>query len=306
MNLKQKTSEWVAQKLITQRQQDSILTHESRVRIPYIALLVMWLGAFCATFGAGCLVFAHWNSIPMLLKIIGTTILLTGSLGVAWYGIRQEKHTLAEVALWVSFFMIGGGIGLFAQVFNLPLHGALGVLLWAVLSLGVVLLSRHGVLSWLWVPLFIGGLLGFMKLELLLLFFEQTPLFTMTIFGGVLLGIVYLSNMFKGHLAQNIYRWSLVLFFIVLFLGDFYFSNQLATFFVTVALLGVLGTFAVLKHRLGLFHLVCAFFAIRFIVFVFQMFHMFTNAGLGLIVSGLVLLLVGGIWYHTHRDSRIK
>ncbi len=306
MNLKQKTNEWVAQKLITQRQQESILTHETRVRLPYITLLVMWLGAVCAVLGAGCLIWSHWAVIPEVVKIAGATLLLVGSLGAAWYGIRREKHLLTEVALWVSFFMIGGGIGLFAQVFGLPLHNATGLLLWAVLSLGVALLSRHSILSGLWVPLFIGGILGFMRLELLLLFFAQAPLLTMVVFGGVLLGIIYLASLFKNHFAQNVYRWSLVLFFTVLLLGDFYFTNQLATFFITVALLGVLGSFAVLKNRLRLFHWVSFFFGARLIVFFFQTFHAVMNAGVGLLVAGLVLLLAGGIWHYTHKDDRIK
>ncbi len=302
MNLAKKTNDWVNQKLITRKQQESILTHESRVRVPYVAAALMWLGTLCGVLGVISFITAHWDTIPHAVKMAGVAMVLVASLAVAVWGFRREKHLITEVALFLAFLTVGGGIGLLAQIFNLPLHNEKGLLLWAVLSLGIVLVSRRGMLSWLWMPLFLGGVLGFMKLELLLLFFEQAPVFATAVLGGILLAVVYFASLFGAHFMQNVYRWGLALFFGVLLLGDIQSTEEVAGFLLSTLLLGLLAAFAVMKNKLMLFHVICVFFGARLIVFYFQVFSSLTGTSLGLLLSGLVLFLAGGVWQATHRE----
>ncbi len=297
MNLTQKTQKWVNEQLISSDQQKKILQYETDQRSSFFVLGMMWLGIFCIGLGIVSVIAAHWMIIPESVKVGASGLLLGSCLFSAYLFFQKEKHLLAEVSLFFAFLMIGGGIGLIAQIFNLPVHSTEGLLLWALLSLSVVLISQKALLGLLWVPLFVGGLLGYLKLELLFFFFEQTPLLTTIAIAGGFLILTFMADKFSAPFMKAVYHWSIILFFVTLVLGDFHAKTTVSGFFTTILLLGLMEFFAVYYHKVKLFNWTSFFVAVRFLVLYFQLFDNLTMTGLSFIVSGIVLLSIIFIWY---------
>ncbi len=297
MNLTQKTQKWVNENLISSDQQKKILQYETDQRSPFFFLGMMWLGIFCVGLGIISVIAAHWMMIPEGVKLGVAGLLLAGCLLSTYLFFQKEKRLLAEVSLFFAFLMIGGGIGLIAQIFNLPVYSTEGLLLWALVSLSVVLISQRSLLGLLWVPLFVGGLLGYLKLELLLFFFEQTPLLATVAIAGFFGVLALIADKFSTPFMKAVYHWSLILFFVTLALGDFHARTTISGFFTTVLLLGLMEFFAVYYHKVKLFNWTSFFVAVRFLVLYFQLFDNLTMTGLSFIVSGIVLLVIIFIWY---------
>lgn len=297
MNLNDKTKKWVNNQLITKEQQTAILKHEDRQFLPFVLMGMLWLGLFCIGLGLTSLVAAHWSFLPVWSKLSGFVLLMGGAISTAVYAFKREKHLIAETALFFSFLMIGGGIGLIAQIFNLPISGAGGLLLWAALSLGIVLVSKKDFLLLLWIPLFVGGVIGFMKLELLLLFFEQSPVFATALLATALMGLIYGCHFFTNRWARSLYKWAIALYFPVLFLGDIAMHTALSGFLLSFFFLLLLAAFAVKEKRIRLFHLVSFFIAMRLIFLYFQLFDNLILTGIGFLIVGVFLLTAIGIWY---------
>lgn len=304
MNLNNKTKKWVKNHLITPEQQKAILAEEDRKFLPFVLMGIIWLGLFCIGLGIISLVVAHWTVIPAAVKLSGLVALLLGALGTAYYALRHERNFIFETALFFAFLMIGGGIGLIAQIFNLPVAGPQGLLLWAFLSLGIVLISKRDLLLLLWIPLFVGGIIGFMRLELLLLFFEESPIFATVLLAGILFGAIYLCHFFKNRWTRVIYKWSIALYFPVVFLGDLAMHSILTGFLISFAFLLLLLSFAVKEKRVFLFNITSFFIVLRLIFLYFQIFKNLVMSGVGFFLFGLLLLLVVGIWYWV--EKRIK
>lgn len=297
MNLSGKTKKWVDHQLITEDQQKAILAHEDKQFLPFVLTGILWLGLFSVGLGLVSLIAAHWTTLPEWSKLLGLVVFLSGGIGTAVYAFKKEKHLIAETALFFSFLMVGGGIGLVAQIFNLPINGAGGLLLWALLSLGIVLISRRDFLLFLWIPLFVGGIIGFMKLELLLLFFEQSPVFATALLATILLGIIYLSHFFENRWMKSAYKWAIALYFPVIFFGDVALHTSISGFLLSFSFLLLLTAFAIKEKRIRLFHITSFFMAARLIILYFQLFDNLIVTGIGFLVFGLLLLVLIGGWY---------
>ena len=297
MNLNQKTEQWVAQKVISPKQKEAILALETKKREPFVLMAILWLGIFCIGLGIVSLIAANWETIPAVVKLMGAGALLAGALGTAFWGFQKEKHLMTEMALFFAFLMVGGGIGLIGQIFHLTPDTFKGMLLWAVLSFGIVLVSRRQLLGLLWIPLFLGGILGSFRWELLLLFFQQTPVMAMITGAGICLAIAFLTRNLTTPFFKSLYHWSLILFFLILGLGELGSDSVGIRFLTSIALMVLLGVFAVYYDKKRLFNWVSFFIALRCIVLYFQVFESLTKTGIGFIVSGLVILGVSGLWY---------
>ncbi|MBQ6855261.1 MAG: DUF2157 domain-containing protein [Alphaproteobacteria bacterium] len=292
MNLSKKTDMWVKKNIISKAQREQILEQDVAKKKPFIFGTFIWLSVFCFCLGAISLITAHWHVIPDMVKLIFVFVVLGSGLILSFFAIRKERYKIAEIALFITFLMIGGGIGLIAQIFNLPVDSAKGLLLWAVLSFGIVLASKRKFLALLWIPLFLGGLIGYMKLELLLLFFEQSPLFATTLMGGILICLIYLSHFFTDKLAESLYHWSIFLYFPVIFLGDISMQNSLGGFFVSLSFLGLLLFFAVCAKRMVLFHITIGIIVARLLLFYFQSLPNLVGTGILFIGIGLLMGLI--------------
>lgn len=296
MDLNQKTDKWVGQKIITPKQKEAILALESQNREPFVFRTVLWLGIFCIGLGVISIIAANWIFIPPVVKLIAMGVLLVGALGAAFWGFQKEKNLLAEVALFFAFLMIGGGIGLIGQVFHLTPSTFKGLLLWAILSFGIVFFSKRQLLGLLWVPLFIGGVLGSFRWELLLLFFQQTPVLAMIIGAGICLGIAFLTRNLTTPFLKSIYHWALILFFVMLGLGELGTGSVGVRFLAFVGMMILMGVFAVFYDKRRLFNWVAFFITLRCLLLYFQVFKSLSVTGVGFILSGLVILGIGVLW----------
>ena len=304
MSLEKKSQKWVRKNIISMAQREQILEQEHASQKPFLFFSFIWLGILLVALGTGSLIGASWDVIPESVKLTVMSMLLIGSLGVAFFAIKKEKTRLAEIALFISFFMIGGGIGLVAQIFNLPVDGTRGLFLWLVLSFGIVMISKRQWLAFLWIPLFFGGIVGYMRLELLLLFFEQSPLFATGLMGGILICLIYLSHFFTDKFAVSLYHWSVILYFPVVFLGDVAMQIPFEGFLLSLGFLSLLIAFAVSAHRTLLFNITGFFIVGRILLFYFQTAHNLLHAGVGFLSAGVILLVCAGSWYGFHRKKK--
>ncbi len=295
MNLSKKTDEWVKNNLLSPEQQADIMAFESGRHKPFRWLSLLWLGVFSFFLGLLSLVADYWQTIPDWLKLTGAFVLLSSGIIATIYFFKKEKHMLAEVGLFFTFLMIGGGIGLVAQVFNLPVDSGEGFLAWAALSLIIVLLSKRELLSLLWIPLFLGGVLGYMRLELLLLFFTQAPLLAVSVFAGILFALIYISDLSAFPFLRAVNRWAVVLYYAVLILGEDRMQDMMSGFCISVAFLALLAWYAMHTNRIRLFNWTLFFIAVRFVMLYFQVFESLGVAGTWLIVSGLLILGIVGL-----------
>lgn len=305
LSLERKTKVWADKNIISAAQRQQILEEEHIAHQPFVYYGFVWLGLFLAVLGIGSILRFYWQSIPEWVKLSTAGILLIGSLVVAFLAIRQQRQRIAEVALFIAFFMIGGGIGLVAQIFNLPVDSTRGLFLWLILSFGIVIISRRQWLAFLWIPLFFGGIIGYMRLELLLLFFEQSPLFATTLLAGILICLIYLSHFFTDKFAVSLYHWSIVLYFPVVFLGDMAMKSPFNGFLLSMGFLGLLLFFAITSRRSFLYNVTLFFILARILIFYFQSTDDLTHTGIGFLGAGLVLLAGAGFWLFW-RKNRIK
>lgn len=283
-----KTNEWVSHDIVTPEQQTDIIAFENHRKRPFRGLGIMWLGIFSFFLGMISLVADNWDVIPHGIKLFGGGSILLLSIMGTWYFFKREHHLLVEVGLFLIFLCIGGAIGLTAQIFNIPLESGKGLLIWAILSFGVVLLSRRELLTLLWVPLFLGGIIGYIRLELLLLFFEQMPMVTTGVFAGLLLGVIYIAGKTQNPFMRAVGRWAIVLFYVVVLLGE---NAQLSLWKgigVSIGLLGILALYAFYNGRMRLFNLTLFLIAVRFMMLYFQVFE-----SLGMV--GILFSIVGGL-----------
>lgn len=297
MNLEEKTQKWVDRKIITQKQRTAILAEQNERRRPFVLLGILWLGIFCVGLGIVSVLAVHWHTIPEGGKLTGLGALLTGALGVAGWALVKEKHLITEAALFFAFLIIGGGIGLIGQIFHLPADTFKGMLLWAALSFGIVFISKRQLLGLLWVPLFIGGVLGAFRWELLLLFFQQTPVIAIVSCAGVCLAIAYMTKQASVPFLKSIYHWAVILFFVILFLGDLG-SRQIGVgFFASIAMMILMALFAVHYDKKTLFNWVCFLIAVRCILLYIQVTRAFETLGVAFMVGGVMILIGAGVWY---------
>ncbi len=301
MHVIQQTTEWKNARVIDGQTAQAILAYESQKKKPFWILGLLWLGLLCSALGIISLITEHWESIPAFIKLTSAFVGLGGAVFLSFYWVKRERHLLAEMGLLIAFLMVGVCIGLVAQVFNLPLETPQGLLLWAALSVILVLLSHRPVLSHMWIPLFLGGILGYVKLEFLLLFFAQMPFLTTALVSTVLLGLILLSDHLPTPFMRGVYHWSIALYYVVLYLGDISMQDSWLGFLVAGGFLGLLAIYALYAQKIRVFNLTLFLLTCRFMMLYFQVFDGWTGAGLTLLPLGVVLSAVSYALYNRQK-----
>lgn len=287
INLHKKTHEWMEQNLLSEKQRDKIMAYEKKSQTPFRMLSWLWLGIFVLCLGITSFIAQYWEEMPHAVKLVVIGMLAVVGIGGIIYGFRKEQNVLAESALFFTFLVIGGAIGLVAQIFNLPVGTGDGLLMWAILSLIIVLLSERALLSLLWIPLFLGGVLGYLRLELLFLFLSTSPVATVSVLATLFFIIIYLTGTGQIPFLRSLHHWAIALFYLSLFLGERAIHDPIMSFALSVFFLGALVWYAFITHRIRLFNLTLFFVAIRFMWLYLQLFG---KAG----VMGTWLFLLGG------------
>lgn len=307
MNLKKHSTLWVAQKLITKEQQQKILKQEDKRFLPFVLLTFIWIGIFCCCVGLFSLGYEYWDKIPVFFKGSVFILLSLTLLFLGYKATKTRKKFLLEVVLFLAFFMIGGGIGIFSQIFNLPLTHINGILFWALLSFILVFLSKREFLFLLWIPLFLGGILGSLKLELLFLFFEQSPLFSICLIEGMLFLLIFITKNLNTHFFRAVYKWSVLLYFIFLFLSLREFSSFSESIILFLFFSLLLFAVSIKEKRIHLFNVTSFFVLIRLVYLYVELFNNKHIAGIWfLFIGGFLLAFVLGWLFFENKISSNK
>lgn len=290
-----KLNKWAQQGLLTPAQKEKIAAFEDRENRPFRLLAVMWLGIFICCLGGTALMTAGQNIMPDWAKLSAAGIAVLIGIGATIYGFRRERHLLFESALFFCFLAVGGGIGLIAQVFNLPVGTGMGLLAWAGLSLIIVLFSERELLGLLWVPLFLGGILGYVRLEFLFLFLAQAPALTVAVSAAVLLMSIALTDGTRLPFLRALNRWLIVLFYGILVLGEMSQAAAAVRLILTVGALAALAGYALYRHRTRLYNLTLFLIALRFMWLTGHVFQYWPAAGGWLLGLGVLILAGTGV-----------
>ena len=307
INIHKKTNEWMAQNLLSEKQKEKIIAYEQKTQTPFRMLSWLWLGIFVLCLGITSFIAEYWEEMSHYTKLTIVGILVAIGIGGIIYGFRKEKNMLLESALFFTFLVIGGAIGLIAQIFNLPVGTGEGLLMWAVLSLIIVLLSERAFLSLLWIPLFLGGILGYLRLELLFLFLSTSPVATVSVLATLFFIIIYLTGSVQVAFLRSLHFWSIGLFYLALFLGERSIPDPIMSFGLSVFFLGLLVWYAFATNRIRLFNLTLFLMAIRFMWLYLQLFGKMGHIGMWLFLSGGIVLVGVGLshlFINSEEDKR--
>lgn len=306
MNLKKRSNSWVDHKLITKEQQQLILKHEDKRFLPFVLFSFLWLGLGCILIGLFSAIFECWNQLPIFIRVIGFLCLSVGVIAGGVYAFKLRKKMLFETVLFVAFLLIGAGVGIFAQVFNFSLSNVHGLLGWALFSFLLVFFSKREFLFLLWIPLFLGGILGSLKLELLLLFFEQSPLFSTILLMGILFVLILTTKNLKTHFFQAVYKWCVCLYFTSLFLMTREFSSVFESLIVFLFFLLLLLALSIKEKRVYLFHVTnfCLFLRLGYLYF--ELFENKRLTSLYFLTIGGLILGVGFLWFFFEKKISSK
>lgn len=258
----------------------------------YFEIGLLFLGLFCVLAGFGLIIASNWEIIPGAIKIIGGLALLANGLfGVYWFKEKQ-KPLGVEVALFFSFLMIGANIALIQQVYHLAISFSNGALLWAVLSIPFLLLTKKRVLPIAWCALMLFGLYDVL-----------IDLFDVVGYKGVA-GFFFLTYLLsylgEKDLAKMVRGASIVLMIIVVFLGDMgVFTDGFDPWgmLLTLILMGLLIQAKSENKPVRFFNLTLVYVAARIVLLFWMAYISLFKTGLVLIGFGILLIGIGALYY---------
>ncbi|MDR0563501.1 MAG: DUF2157 domain-containing protein [Azoarcus sp.] len=117
---------WVEQGVISAAQRDGIMGSYTVAR--YLSNVVLILGAAMVGIGILSIIAANWDDIPRLLKISLIIGLYLASILGAYVCEKRSRPVIANVLLFLSGFLLLGGLALLSQIFHIS--GTLEDLLW--------------------------------------------------------------------------------------------------------------------------------------------------------------------------------
>lgn len=157
-----KLQRWVQAGLITPDQHAAILAFESRhpQRSNWWIYSFMMLGAVIIGLGIISLIAANWANIPDRVKL-GADFLLLSALAGGIYTQYPTRQQGAGFEVLVVGFMLAclASIGLISQVFHTGGEWYHALLFWASMTFLLSLFARNLFTRFLWVTLFLHGLL---------------------------------------------------------------------------------------------------------------------------------------------------
>ena len=148
----------VAAGIITQTQKLEILDYEDgKGSFSLIRKALAALGIFTVGLGLISLVAANWYDICDAVKLGFLLVAMFGTAAATCYLKSKGRHASAEKMLLGLFFLCGAGIGLVIQVFQLgggKEYTPFGI--WALMTLPLLFVPKQKMVSYFWVPLFLG------------------------------------------------------------------------------------------------------------------------------------------------------
>lgn len=310
MRIEKKLNLWESHSLISSSQKRQILEFEKKDRKPLFMTGMTLLGIFIMTLGVISIVAANWDVIPGAVKIVLNFALLGGTAFGTFRAWEKNKDIWFEGGIIALFMLCGAGIGLIGQVFQTNGSFAGWGIMWSLVTLPLLVISRRKVLPFLWIALLLASIGSIESLWRLLeavfgwLIWERYPetiLIFLLVVSGILAGFFSMLN--------HIIRPKFQLFNVAVFYAYLKMYGS-AIVFMMIGYAETSRTFICLYTILALFFIAMAFVGDRlnrprqvngniaalFILFLFVYFRVFGSlmtTGIGLIVSGAVI--IGGL-----------
>ena len=252
-------------------------------RKEYVVFCFVLLGVLSLLAGVGLIIAAHWAVIPAFVRIIGGLSVLGLALGVTGHLKLKGWVKCSEVALFVSYLLIGGNIALIQQTYNLAISWRDGCLIWSALGFPLAILAKFSLVRWCTVVLLGLGLWSYI------------PDLNHLIIAGILffcfMGTLPMTDAYWER-VRNILFWSM---WAVLFLGDLANEQAFATILDIGLFIFTLARLSAGRHLL-VYNVLFIYAGLR-IVMLFWEAHNLNDMGIRLIVCGSILLTLGGLYY---------
>ncbi|MDR1477244.1 MAG: DUF2157 domain-containing protein [Rickettsiales bacterium] len=201
MGLEKKLAAWSRAKLITQKQSRSIAEFEkSRAAKNHLfSYLFLVMAVLFCLWGIVSIVAYNWDDIPKFVKLGTALAALAGSVfGILAAG-RRKSYLWHEAAILAHAGLIACNIALVAQIYQLDSDPTNGAMLWAVLALPALLVSKGPWLCWGWLGVVL-YVVGFKSVETYHFEFKDFLLASGAV--GILLFLKYFAIMKTGLYAQ--------------------------------------------------------------------------------------------------------
>ncbi len=153
MSLLKKTTVWVQEQIITPEQKEKILAFERSSGNHTFWNTAFIIAGVLIGLGICLLIAANWSVLPPAAKLTGDFILFGALIYALYWSIQTEHKGLKELFAIMTFLIVGGTIGLIAQIFQLSGGWNNFALTWALLGLPFIILSRSTFLNIVWLLL---------------------------------------------------------------------------------------------------------------------------------------------------------
>ena len=350
--------EWVSHGIISSEQAQEIEAYESSQEAhPWVQRSFLLLGTIVIGIGIIALCAANWELIPDSLKLFIDFLMLMALATCIFITQRQNNLFLSESLLVLFVIMSLASIGLISQIYHSGGEFYEAILFWCFITSGVMAVSRHFLLPFLWstgllygsmhaaheLPITwqsVGLVTTFPLLTALACFFcmyiapkslphlkafsalaflsglgvvivmemtqePHTTVFMEDIYK--ILGLIYSLSLLLTAIICAIPRYSriqksLLTLLIALYLAVshlFLFEVEIDLVYATLFLfmLFTLAMFFASHKKRALFQCCLIVLGLRFLVLCFQQLGGLVHTGIGLIVTGLVIMVFASIWY---------
>lgn len=323
MRLEKKLALWEDNKLITAAQKNKIMDFEKAHKNPILFNALLLLGVFLMALGVISIVAANWDGIPNPAKlVVDFAILLSVVYGtfVAW---SKQKNIWFECGLLALFMLVGASIGLVGQIYQLNGSFASAGLFWAFMTLPLIIITKRKVLPLFWLPLLfisifsIESVVEFM-IKILDWWFahwkDNPDIYLLTILAicGFVAGFFAMADTLtkkqytvfsvaKMYAYIAMYATVIEFMFVATTFSRFNFFN---VYLIITAFLLIM---AFVGERLGrrrLVNLNISLLYIDFMCIYFNLFGSLVQNGLGMIVTGAVL--IGGLYITRNVIRKLK
>ena len=307
MRLEKKLTVWEENKVITATQKKKIMEFEQSHKSPMLFNALLIFGVFLISLGIISLVAANWDAISCVAKLILNLIVLSAVTYGTFYAWKKQKNIWFEGGILALFMLTGASIGLIGQVFQLNGSFASAGLFWAFMTLPLLVISKRKVLPFFWIPLLFASIFSIESvIELLIKIFDwwwwkdnpETVLLVILVIAGIMAGFFAMLDSFTkkeypvfsvAKLYSYIVMYGAVIEF--MFFGTTF--ERMHFFNIYAVVTAFLLIMAIMGERLGRRKLVNLNISLLYIDFMCIYFHLFgslATTGLGLIVSGFVLI----------------
>lgn len=317
MRLEKKLNLWEKNLLISSEQKQKIIDFEKNHRKPILFSGLLWLGIFVIALGFISMIAANWMYIPGYIKIFADFMLLGAVTYATYQAYCHKKEVWLEGGLLALYMLTAASIGLIGQVFQTNGNFASFGFFWCLITFPMLLVSKRKIIPTLWLIVFISSF-GFIEniwdiIERLLWWFIDVPMVQRIISGFLVIGaITYLFSwayektklpVFDvANLYSNIALYSNAVFCLAMafdYDGSFWLYYPITVVFLVIM--------AIISEKIGNIRKVnfnISLLYICFIILYFDLVGSLITTGLGMIVSGVVI--IGGVYLTKHIINKLK